>query len=277
MASLESPMSSVDKVFEGSIPQVYEEYLVPLIFQSYARDLAARVAGRRPQAVLETAAGTGVVTRGLAACLPEDTRIVATDLNPPMLAHAQARLGRDGRVEWKQADGLALPFADATFDVVACQFGVMFFPDKVRAYEEARRVLKPSGQFLFSVWDRISENEFADVVTEALATVFPEDPPRFMVRTPHGYHDVALIRRQLRAAGFTVITLDDVPETSRAPSARNPAIAYCQGTPLRNEIEARGAGSVAQATDAAAEALARRFGPGPVAGRIRGFVFTAQA
>ena len=192
-----------------------------------------------------------------------------------MLDHARTRLSHDDRIEWRQADALALPFPDQTFDAVACQFGVMFFPDKVRGYKEARRVLRPGGRFLFSVWDRISENEFADVVTEALATLFPHDPPRFMVRTPHGHHDAEQIRRELNAAGFSKVSLDAVDGKSRASSPRDPAIAYCQGTPLKNEIEARDASKLEEATQRATEALAQRFGSGPIEGRIRALVITA--
>ena len=151
----------------------------------------------------------------------------------------------------------------------------MFFPDKVQGYREARRVLKPGGRFFFSVWDRISDNEFADVVTEALATVFPHDPPRFLARTPHGYHDADLIRTQLQAAGFTDISIDAVDEISKATSPLDPAIAYCQGTPLRNEIEARDASRLDAATKQAAQALARRFGEGNIEGRIKALVVTA--
>ena len=193
-------MAATDKLFAGSIPETYDRFLVPLIFESYARDLAERLARVEPREVLETAAGTGVLTRA-ASRLPAQARIVATDLNLPMLDHAQRR-SHDGRITWRQADALALPFEDQSFDVVACQFGAMFFPDKVQGYREARRVLKPGGRFLFNVWDRISENEFADVVTQALATLFPQDPPRFMARIPHGYHDVEKIRKELMAAGF---------------------------------------------------------------------------
>jgi len=199
---------------------------------------------------------------------------VATDLNQPMLNHAAARSSH-GRIEWRQADALALPFEDQSFDVVACQFGVMFFPDKVQGYREARRVLKTGGHFFFNVWDRISENEFADVVTQALATLFPDDPPRFMARTPHGYHDVERIREELNTAGFTDISVDAVDGTSKASSPLDPATAYCQGTPLRNEIEARDASRLEDATKQAAEALAHRFGTGAIEGRIRAFVITA--
>jgi len=154
---------------------------------------------------------------------------------------------------------MKLPFDDARFDVVACQFGAMFFPDKVQGYTEARRVLRPAGRFVFNVWDRIADNEFADVVTEALAGLFPADPPRFMARTPHGHHDVERIRQDLKAAGFAEVVVDAIDARSRAPSARHVAVAYCQGTPLRNEIEARDSKRLEEATDRAADAIAARF------------------
>src|SRR5712692_8994400 len=267
-------MAATDKVFAGSIPEIYDRFLVPLIFQAYARDLAERLARVEPQDVLETAAGTGVLTRAMAARLSAHARLTATDLNQPMLDHA-ARKSDDRRIAWRQADALALPFDDQKFDVVACQFGVMFFPDKVQGYREARRVLKPGGRFLFNVWDTISENEFADVVTDALATLFPQDPPRFMARTPHGYHDVDQIRAELDAAAFSKISIETVGEKSKAASPRDVAVAFCQGTPLRSEIEARDASRLEEATKAAAEAVARRFGNGPVEGRIQAHVIAA--
>jgi ubiquinone/menaquinone biosynthesis C-methylase UbiE len=267
-------MAAIDKVFAGSIPQLYDQYLVPLIFESYARDLAQRIANANPKLVLEIAAGTGVVTRQMAARLAADARLTITDLNQPMLDHAKTQQ-TDERITWKQADALALPFEDESFDAVACQFGVMFFPDKVKGYREARRVLEPGGRFVFNAWDRISENEFADVILQALAEVFPDDPPRFMARTPHGYHDVEQIRRELNEAGFSDISIEAVDHRSRAASPRDPAIAYCQGTPWRSEIEARDASRLQEATDRSAEAIARRFGNGAVDGKIRAFVITA--
>jgi ubiquinone/menaquinone biosynthesis C-methylase UbiE len=268
-------MVATDKLFAGSIPEVYDRFLVPLIFEPYAADLAARVGTAQPRDVLEIAAGTGVLTRALASRLAPSVRIVATDLNQPMLDQA-ARRQAEGRIEWKQADALALPFGDGSFDVVACQFGVMFFPDKVQGYKEARRVLRPGGCFLFNVWGPIEENEFADVVTEALAIVFPNDPPRFMARTPHGHHDVGRIREDLEAAGFADFSVDAVDATSKASSPRHAAVGFCQGTPLRNEIEARDASRLEDATSQATDALARRFGKGAIEGRIRAFVITAS-
>lgn len=198
-----------------------------------------------------------------------------------MIEHARARQHSPDRIEWRQADVLALPFPDASFDVVCCQFGVMFLPDRVTGYREARRVLRPGGRFVFNTWDRIEENAFARDVTDALSTLFPDDPPRFMARTPHGYHDTSLVRRDLEKAGFDDVTIETVARTSRAASARVPALAFCHGTPLRGEIEARAAHGGAHGLDAAtdrAEALvAERHGPGEVVGPMRAHVAVARA
>jgi SAM-dependent methyltransferase len=267
---------STDRVFSGSIPRLYETHLVPLIFEPYAADLADRLVSRPLARVLEVAAGTGVATRALASVLRENVSIVATDLNQPMLDRAAA-IGTPRPVEWRQADAMQLPFGDGLFDAVVCQFGVMFFPDKPKAFSEARRMLKSGGVLIFSVWDRIEENEFADTVTTALESLFQIDPPRFLARTPHGYHHHPTIERDLANGGFTaspqIIT---VAARSRATSARVPAVGYCQGTPLRNEIEARDASRLGEATDVAAEAIAQRFGRGPVDGKIQAHIVTVE-
>ncbi len=268
-------MPATDKQFTGSIPEVYDRYLVPLVFEAYARDIASRLADGEPRDVLETAAGTGVLTRAITARVPAGVRLVATDLNQPMLDQAAARQPPGSSVVWRQADALALPFEDRRFDAVACQFGAMFFPDKVKGFGEAYRVLKPGGRFIFSVWDRISENEFADVVTEALKTVFPGDPPSFMRRIPHGYCEVEKVRDDLGAAGFTLVLVETLDHMSRANSPRDVAIAYCHGTPLRNEIVTRDAARLEEATQRCTDALAQTFGTGPIEGRIRAHVITA--
>lgn len=265
-----------DREFTGSIPEFYERYLVPLIFEPYAADLASRVVSRRPSCVLEIAAGTGVVTRQLADGLPPDVPIVATDLNQPMLDHAMA-VGTTRPVEWRQADAMQLPHPDASFDVVVCQFGAMFFTNRLQAFSEARRVLRPGGAFIFNVWDRIEDNEFADIVDQALEPLFPDDPPRFMARVPHGYHDPADIARDLALGGFARPPMfATLTERSRARSSRLPALAYCQSTPLRNEIEARDPHRLAEATDIATAAIERRFGPGVVDGKIQARVVTVE-
>ena len=195
-------MSNNDAVFNRSIPEIYDEYLVPMIFEEYADDLADRVVSAEPASVLELAAGSGLVTRAVAPRLAVNARYSVSDLNPGMLERANSVQPPDDRIEWRQADALNLPFDDDLFDVVACQFSVMFFPDKVAGYSEARRVLKPDGTFVFNVWDEIESNVFSDLVTQGAAEVFPDDPPMFLARTPHGYHDVGQIRADLVAAGF---------------------------------------------------------------------------
>jgi len=268
-------MDATDKLFAGSIPEIYNTLFVPLIFEPYANDLAERIARIKAANLLETASGTGALTRVLARRLPAQTRIIATDLNQPMLDHAAAKQPQPDRVTWRQADALALPFQNQEFDVVACQFGVMFFPDKVKGFSEARRVLTPGGHFFFNVWDRIENNEFADTVTNSLGELFPQNPPMFLARTPHGHYDVDKLKNELTAAGFTKISADIVDFRSKATSARDVAVAYCQGTPLRGEIEARDASHLEKATEVATDALVRRFGNGAIDGLIRAHVITA--
>ena len=268
--------SGSDKAFAGSIPRIYDKYVVPLFFEPYAADLAARLTRRSPYRVLELAAGTGVVTRALDSTLPEHVSVVATDLNQPMLDHAAA-LGTKRPVEWRRADAMALPFADETFDAVVCQFGVMFFSDKVKAFSEAHRVLRPGCALIFSVWDRLEHNELALTASAALASLFPDDPPLFLQRTPHAYHARAHIGQDLARGGFhakpEIVT---IAAQSRAGSPRDAAIAICQGTPLRNELEAGGVSRLGEATAVVADAFRLRFGRGAVEARMQAHVVTVE-
>jgi SAM-dependent methyltransferase len=246
-------MTGSDSVFAGSIPALYDRCLGPLLFVPYARDIAARAAARGPGRVLETAAGTGIVTEALAAALPE-TEIVATDLNQAMLDIAAAR-GLPARVSFRAADAQALPFQDGSFDLVLCQFGAMFFPDRAGAYREARRMLSPPhGRFLFSVWDSLAHNPVSALLGDTVASLFPDDPPSFYRRVPFGYHDTARIEADLRAAGFADIAIETVSLVSRV-DARAAAMGLCKGSPMGTEIEARG-GDLAQVAEAAEAALA---------------------
>ncbi len=265
-----------DKLFAGAIPDIYERLLVPLMFEPFAAELAGRLKGMSCGELLELAAGTGVLTRRLAATLPAGVSITATDLNPPMLEMAQKR-GTSRQVTWQVADAMALPFRDASFDAVLCQFGVMFLPDKPRAFAEMRRVLRPGGLLLFNVWDGVADNEFAQVTGEALDVLLAPDPPRFLERIPHGYHDPVQIARDLKAGGFASRPqVDTVTARSRADSAKIAAVAFCQGTPLRNEILARDPQGLLPATEALARALRRRFGPAAIEGRIQAKVVSIR-
>jgi ubiquinone/menaquinone biosynthesis C-methylase UbiE len=270
--TMESPYADVG--FAGSIPELYDRYMVPMLFEPYAEDLVRRARARPARRVLELAAGTGVVTRALAAATDDAVAIDATDLNRAMLDRAIA-IGTCRPVRWSVADAMAPDFGDGAFDLVLCQFGVMFFPDKVRAFGEARRLLEPGGRLLFNVWDRIETSEIADQVTRALAARWPDDPPRFMARTPHGYHDLAAIRRDLAAAGFDAPACETVVAACVAASPRAAAIALCQGTPLRGELEARGPDALAEATRVAEDALTRRYGAGRIEARMSALVVEA--
>jgi SAM-dependent methyltransferase len=267
--------SAPDNTFTAAIAEFYESALVPLIFESYARDLAMRVREVDPNAVLDLACGTGVVTRALDMALPDTCSIAGTDLSHAMIAEGK-RVGTARPVSWRQADVTALPYADESFDVVVCQFGIMFFPDTSRAYEEIRRVLRPGGTFLFNLWNDIGHNQFADVVTEAMDAHFPQDPPTFLAGTPLGHGGGAEIEAEVRAAGFRDCVITPRDDVSVAPDPYLPAVAYCKGTPLRNEILARDPEGLERATDVAAEALRARFGEGPMEGRISAVVVSAS-
>jgi SAM-dependent methyltransferase len=266
-------MAAPGLIFKGSMPAFYDRYLGPIQFAPWAAEAAARVTRRAPARLLETACGTGIVTYAMADAAPR-TGIVATDFSQPMLDFAASKRP-DGRIEWKQADAQALPFADASFDMVVCQFGVMFFPDKAKAYAEARRVLKPGGCFLFSVWDKLEHNELPRISSAAIGELFPNDRPTFMARGPYGYNDVAAIERALRAAGFARVEAETLTRRVRA-TARDQAIGTCQGGPLRNEIEARDPNGIERATEAVTRALEEKYGKGEFEARNQAIFITAE-
>lgn len=235
-------MASVDVRFSGSVPANYERYMVPLLFRPYAEVLAERARQFEPKRILETAAGTGVVTAELAEAVP-DSEIVATDLNQAMLDVAQTRVNSP-KVLFQQADAQELPFEDSSFDLVACQFGVMFYPDKVRGHSEARRVLRDGGQYLFAVWDRIERNGLSNLANQSLIEAYPENPPQFMTRGPFSYYEPEWIERDLRAAGFTDMSIETVELTSRSGSAEEGARGLVYGSPMGVELEEYGPGAL---------------------------------
>lgn len=267
-------MNSQHSVFAGSIPELYDRCLGPLIFEPYAIDLANRVADLSPANVLETAAGTGIVTLEMAKILGSTAQIHATDLNQPMLDIAAGKISGPN-VILQQADATALPFDDGQFDVVVCQFGVMFFPDKLLAFQQAFRVLKTGGHFIFNVWDRLELNEIPHVADQALAVILSSSAPSFFRQTPYGYNDAAKISTILSQAGFSVVHFECVARKSRAPSAGTVALGICQGTPMRGDIEARSPAGLDAVTANVEAALVDRFGPGPIVGNIQAIVFTA--
>ncbi len=251
-------MSDKADRFTGSIPEHYDAGLGPHIFHDYADDLSARVAALNPQKVLELAAGTGIVTRKLRDLLSADAHLIASDLNPPMLEVAKGKFRPDERVEFKQIDATNVEFADGSFDVVMCQFGVMFFPDKHRSYREAYRVLSPGGSYIFSVWDSWDENPFARIVHETVETFFPDDPPGFY-KVPFHYCDVDEIKESVLRAGFCSVTTEHLPLRAKIPSAPRFADGLVFGNPLFDEVLSRG-GNPEDVKAAVASAIEKELG-----------------
>jgi len=247
-------MTDTSSPFEHSTPELYDRYMGPLLFEPYAKVVAERAALLQPDRILETAAGTGIVTRALNLAVPQ-AQIVATDLNPVMLEVAAQRAGSVS-VTFQRANAQDLPFDDGSFDLVVCQFGVMFFPDKVRANEQARRVLRSKGHYLLVSFDRLELNPVPKAADNAVAALFSDDPPAYMQRGPFSYVDPALIEHDLLAAGFTHIKLETVALTSRV-SARDAAQGMVLGSPFRAEIERRDPSALDRAVDAVTAALAR--------------------
>jgi SAM-dependent methyltransferase len=268
-------MANTDLVFSGSVPELYTRYMGPMLFDPYADHLAGLIAGMTIDDILETACGTGIVTRALRRALPERATIIATDLNQPMLDHAQTLPGGE-RIRWQQADAQALPFADATFDAVVSAFGVMFFPDKPAAYREALRVLRPGGCFVFAVWNNLETMELGFLAHTAVAALYPDDPPGFLRRTPSGYHDIATIRADLAKAGIADASIRTVELTSQVALARDAAIGFVRGTPLSAEIAVRDPDGHGQAEQAVTDAIVAKFGAGSIRASMQAHVVIAQ-
>ena len=261
-----------DNKFSGSVPETYHRYLVPMIFENYANDLAGRLALETGGALLETAAGTGVLTERLVRQVPSGTRIVATDFSPAMLAVAENSLPPADNLSFREANGIDLPFDDETFDAVVCQFGVMFFPDVVQGYREALRVLKPGGEFIFNVWDKLEHNHIPRIVHEVALSLDADNPPDFL-KTPWAYNDIDAIQAQLGEAGFSDITVTVLPLECTVPSARDAALALGAGSPLAMQLEERGLAEVA--VERFTEVLEQEYGTGPLSAPMQAIVFQA--
>jgi ubiquinone/menaquinone biosynthesis C-methylase UbiE len=261
--------------FAGSIPAAYDRYLGPVLFQTYAEDLAARLQVPEKASVLELACGTGIVTRELRDRLPATVKLVATDLNEPMFQHAAAKFAKGEAVEWQQADACSLPFEDGTFDAVVCQFGIMFVPDKALAAREAHRVLKPGGVFLFNVWDAIERNELGRIAHETIVSYFDQDPPAFY-QVPFGYNDPGEIRRMLTDAGFRDVRIEAVDKISGASRAEDTATGLVQGNPVSVAIAERDPSLLPVITNAIAVALKNRFGEAELRAPLRAIIVQAR-
>ena len=259
--------------FVGSIPEHYDRALGPIIFTDFAEEMARHAAAVAPQRVLETCAGTGIVTRRLRDLLPADAKLTVTDLNPPMLDVARAKFAAGEAVEFQPADAIALPFPDQAFDAVVCQFGVMFFPDKAKSYAEAYRVLKPGGHYLFSVWDSHRHNPFGRLAHELISGLFPADPPQFY-QVPFGYHRLDPIKEAVTEAGFTGLKIAVLRRDQSIPDVAAFAHGFVYGNPLAEQVRARG-GDPAVIVTALTETYRREFGPDPGRMPLQAILFEA--
>lgn len=271
-----NPSPNSDTRFKGSVPAIYDRYLGPLVFEPFAADLATRVAKIKPRNVLEVAAGTGIVSRRLLEVLPPSSRLTATDLNAPMLEIARQKIGTDSRVAFRQADALDLPFSDGEFDTVVCQFGLMFFPDKLKGLREFHRVLTAGGGLLINLWDTIEANPHGKIAHTALADTFETDPPAFYL-VPFGFHDVTEIRKVVTEAGFTEVEIETIELTGESPSAADAAIGLLRGNPCIDVVMERGPERAGDIERLMAKRLAERYGDKPLRLPMRAHVVSAIA
>jgi ubiquinone/menaquinone biosynthesis C-methylase UbiE len=268
-------MTNSDAAFAGSIPGIYDSALGPMFFEPYARDLARRLKVGNGDSVLEIAAGTGIVTQRLLKRMPAGAELVATDLNDAMIEIGKNRVGPDPRLRWQQADAGTLPFPDQSFDAVVCQFGLMFFPDKVGALREVRRVLKSGGTLLLNTWGTLADNPIAGRAHTVVASFFHTDPPQFY-NVPFGLHDPDVVRKMLLEAGFKTVDVDVVDLMGTSASALTAAKGLIFGTPLIRQIEERGGQSPEAIMHAVAERLSQEGGAQPMTLQMRALVFTAR-
>jgi ubiquinone/menaquinone biosynthesis C-methylase UbiE len=266
-------MADKHTAFVGSIPPIYDRCLGPLLFHGFADDIVARLPAKTRLRVLETACGTGIVTERLIQRLRGAGTVIATDLNEAMVNHARVRLA-GASVEWRQADATNLSFPDESFDAVVCQFGVMFFPDKLKGAREALRVLRPGGVFLFNTWDAMEHNPIVRITHETVATFFPDDPPAFY-RVPFSFHDAGTIREVLERAGFDAMEGRRVETTGTSPSAEDAAVGLIDGNPIYGEIMARRPDALESVKAAVATNIRAELGDRPVRCPLRALVFRA--
>jgi ubiquinone/menaquinone biosynthesis C-methylase UbiE len=267
--------SNLHAQFTASVPENYDRYLGMVLFDPFARDLARRIPGESRR-ILETACGSGIVTRRLLQALPPGATLVATDLNAPMVDRARAAVGSDPRVTWRTADMCHLGLPDRSFDAVVCQFGLMFVPDKVSAMREALRVLVPGGLYLFNVWDSLATNRFGAIANEVIAGFFPEDPPGFY-QVPFSLHDTSAVQELLAQAGFQDVRGTHLDLGTTARSADEFAKGLVEGNPVVAEIQARGGATVEDVRTRLAGRLRAEMGDQPVSTRLRAFVYESRA
>jgi SAM-dependent methyltransferase len=251
--------SAAPIAFSGSIPTNYDRYLGPLFFEPFALDMAERVKNRSAKDILEVACGTGRVTKHIVETLPKGVSFVASDINPAMLEYAKKAIEPHPALRWQVVDAVNLPFADATFDLVLSQFGVMFYSDRREAYAETGRVLKQGGTFIFNAWDNIENNLAAQLTQEVVTEFFPVDTPAFY-QMPFSYHNETVIRQDLAFAGFHDVKIDLLKLTGFAETSVAAATGLLEGTPIYTAIVERDGSLLPAMKELLAKRLSHQFG-----------------
>ncbi|WP_171122072.1 MULTISPECIES: class I SAM-dependent methyltransferase [unclassified Ruegeria] len=253
-------MTTNSASFVGDIPTHYDKGLGPNIFVDYAALIAEKCCDEPASSVIELAAGTGIVSRFLRDKLPAEASLLVTDLNAPMLEVAKAKFSGDENIQFAVANAMELPFDGPEFDLMVCQFGVMFFPDKIASYREAARVLRPGGRYVFNVWSPMSENPFSQMAHELMQKVFPDDPPGFY-KVPFHYGDPATVLGDLSSAGWSNVTHETIKIQKKIQDLEVFSRSLVFGNPLIDEINERGGVDPEDVVKEFRAELENRFGP----------------
>lgn len=261
--------------FSGSIPKFYENNLGTIFFEPFSTEMALRVKDLKANSILEIACGTGRLTKYLPLVTPKKfSSITATDVNPAMLELARRTVAWKN-IDWQVVDAMELPYGDSLFDVVVAQFGVMFYPDKQKAFKDSHRVLADNGSFIFSAWDSLRHNPIAQLTDNIITEFFPTDTPAFY-KIPFSYFNEDEIRSDLATAGFRAVNIERLKLEGYAANANDAAVGLLQGTPLYNAIIERGEELLPAMTEKLAQEIRSLFGDTDLSIPIQANIVTAE-
>lgn len=260
--------------FNGSVPEVYETVLGNFIFEPFAVDIVNRISNKNAFNVLELAAGTGRVTKHLIHAFSPNAKIVASDISLPMMEKAKLVVSSQN-LTWQQVDIADIPFSEGSFDVIVCQFGVMFLQDKLRAFSEIRRVLKLGGQLLFSTWACIEENPIWKISNQVATKFFGPAPAAIQKSGPFSICNAVDAEAQLHDAGFIHTKVEKQRITSSISSASLAAKGFIHGLPLKDIIIKQNPEILSQIQEEMENSFADHFGNNPLTASFTAFVFEA--
>ena len=268
-------MSDNAAEFTGDIPTHYDTGLGPNLFTDFGDRLTGAACDGPATKVIELAAGTGIVSRKLRDSLRRESSLLVTDLNAPMLEVARRKFARGENVDFAVADAMELAFEDSEFDLMVCQFGVMFFPDKVASFREAARVLKPGGRYVFNVFSAMQENPYSQIAYCIPAQFFSGEPPGFY-KVPFHYGNPDVVRKDLAAAGWRDVTHETIRLRKKIASPEDFARGLVYGNPLIDEIRSRGGVDPETVAAAVLRALHVTFGPTGMTMPLEATMFTCS-